>query len=97
MLLFYVHGKQLTVMSEKSVNIAALFLGMLRSPKQLTSTSCTYFRQQVITALLKPAEGETTVFGRTGHRARDLSDLCLLLTRICYLEYIASMMAQKSF
>ena len=34
-LLFYVHGKHLTT----------LFLGRLRPPKRLTSTSCTYFRQ----------------------------------------------------
>ena len=34
------------VMSGRSVNIlTTLFLGRLRPPKQLTSTSCTYFRQ----------------------------------------------------
>ena len=46
-LLFYVHGKHLTskVMSGRSVNLTTLFLGRLRPPKRLTSTSCTYFRQ----------------------------------------------------
>ena len=38
--LFCVHGKH-----PRSVNIATLFLGRLRPPKRLTSTSCTYFRQ----------------------------------------------------
>ena len=37
-LLFY-------VMSGRSVNLTTLFLGRHRPPKQLTSTSCTYFRQ----------------------------------------------------
>ena len=33
------------VMSRWSVNLTTLFLGRLRPPKWLTSTSCTYFRQ----------------------------------------------------
>ena len=33
------------VMSGRSVNLTTLFLGRLRPPKRLTSTSCTYFRQ----------------------------------------------------
>ena len=36
-LMFYVQGKYL-----RSVNLTTLFLGMLRPPKRLTSTSCTY-------------------------------------------------------
>ena len=44
-LLFYVHGKISKVMSGRSVNLTTLFLGRLRPPKRLTSTSCTYFRQ----------------------------------------------------
>ena len=32
-------------MSGWSVNLTTLFLGRLRPPKRLTSTSCTYFRQ----------------------------------------------------
>ena len=44
-LLFYVHGKHHKVMSGRSVNLTTLFLGRLRPPKRLTSTSCTYFRQ----------------------------------------------------
>ena len=32
----------------RSVNLTTLFLGRLRPPKRLTSTSCTYFRQKVI-------------------------------------------------
>ena len=37
-------------MSGRSVNLTTLFLGRLRPPKQLTSTSCTYFRQWLTTA-----------------------------------------------
>ena len=48
-------------MSERSVNLTTLFLGRLRPPKRLTSTSCTYFRQELTTALLEKAEGETNV------------------------------------
>ena len=33
------------VMSGRSVNLTTLFLGRLRPPKWLTSTSCTYFRR----------------------------------------------------
>ena len=33
------------VMSGRSVNLTTLFLGRLRPPKPLTSTSCTYFPQ----------------------------------------------------
>ena len=44
-LLFYVHGKHLKVMSGRSVNLTTLFLGRLRPRKRLTSSSCTYFRQ----------------------------------------------------
>ena len=33
------------VMSGRSVNLTTLFLGRIRPPKRLTSTSCTYFRQ----------------------------------------------------
>ena len=33
------------VMSGRSVNLTTLFLGRLRPPKRLTSTSCTYFRR----------------------------------------------------
>ena len=33
------------IMSGRSVNLTTLFLGRLRPPKRLTSTSCTYFRQ----------------------------------------------------
>ena len=55
-------------MSGRSVNLTTLFLGRLRPPKRLTSTSCTYFRQWLTTAFLESAEGETKVHvcGRTG-------------------------------
>ena len=33
------------VMSGRSFNLITLFLGRLRPPKRLTSTSCPYFRQ----------------------------------------------------
>ena len=65
-LLFYVHGKHL-----RSVNLTTLFLGRLRPPKRLTSTSCTYFRQQLTTALLEKAEGETKLCCQTGYRTQD--------------------------
>ena len=48
-------------MSGWSVNLTTLFLGSLRPPKRLTSTSCTHFRQKLTTALLEKAEGETKV------------------------------------
>ena len=69
-LLFYVHGKHLR--SGGSVNLTTLFLGRLRPPKRLTSTSCTYFRQWLTTALLETAEGETKVCYQTGYRTQDL-------------------------
>ena len=43
LLLYYVHGKHLR--PYRSVNLTTLFLGRLRPPKWLTSTSCTYFHQ----------------------------------------------------
>ena len=43
-LLFYVNGKS-KVMLGRSVNLTTHFLGRLRPPMRLTSTSCTYFRQ----------------------------------------------------
>ena len=58
-------------MSGRSVNLTTLFLGRLRPPKRLTSTSCTYFRQQLTTALLEKAEGETKVCCQTGYRTQD--------------------------
>ena len=33
------------VMLGRSVNLTTVFLGRLRAPKRLTSTSCIYFRQ----------------------------------------------------
>ena len=59
-------------MPERSVNLTTLFLGRLRHSKRLTSTSCTYFRQQLTTAPLESAEGETKVCGQTGYRTHDL-------------------------
>ena len=55
------------VMSGWSVNLATLFLGRLRPPKQFTSALCTYFHQQLTTALLESAEEETKVCGQTGY------------------------------
>ena len=45
LLLFYVHDKHLWSCRDKSVGLTTLFLGRLKPPKQLTTTSCTYFRQ----------------------------------------------------
>ena len=53
------------VMSGWSVIPTTLFLGKLRPPKQLTSTSCTYFCQELTTTLIESAEGETKVCGHT--------------------------------
>ena len=58
-------------MSGRSVNLTTLFLGRLRPPKRLTSTSCTYFHQLLTIALLEKAEGETKVCCQTGYRTRD--------------------------
>ena len=76
-------------MSGQSVNLTTLFLGMLRSPKRLTSTSnqCTCFRQKLTTALLESAEGETKECGRTRYQTRDLwlFSQMPLLTALCGL------------
>ena len=58
-------------MSGRSVNLTTLFLGRLRPPKRLTSTSCTYFRQELTIALLEKAEGETKVCCQTRYRTQD--------------------------
>ena len=57
------------VMLRQSVNLTALFLGRLRPPKRLTSTSCTYYRQLLMTAFLESAEGEMEVYGRISRHA----------------------------
>ena len=57
-------------MSGRSVNLTTLFLSWLRPHKLLTSTSCTYFPQQLTTALLEKAEGETKVCCQTGYRTQ---------------------------
>ena len=57
-------------MSGRSVNLTTLFLGRLRPPKRLTSTSCAYFRQQLTTALLEKAEGERKYVSRPGIEPR---------------------------
>ena len=62
-LLFYVHGKHQRSCRDGQ---STLFLGRLRPPKPLTSTSCTYFRHVLTTALLGKAEGETKVRCQTG-------------------------------
>ena len=60
---FYVHGKYLR--SCRDGQLTTLFLGRLRPPKRLFSTSCTYFCQSLTTAPLESAEGETKVCGQT--------------------------------
>ena len=52
--------------------ITTLFLGRRSPPQWLTSTSCIYFCQQLTPVLLKSAEEETKVCGRTGYRTREL-------------------------
>ena len=63
-------------MSGRSVNLTTLFLGRFRPPKRLTSTSCTYFRQLLTTALLEKAKGETKVCCQSGYRTQDLRVRC---------------------
>ena len=70
--LFYVHGKQLRSCRDGQLSLTTLFLGRLRPPKRLTSTSCTYFRQYLTTALLESEEGETKVCGQTRYQTQDL-------------------------
>ena len=55
-----------------SVNLSTLFLGRLKPPKWVTSTSCTYFCQVLTTALLESEEGEMKVCGRTRSQTWDL-------------------------
>ena len=57
------------VMLEQSVNRTALFLGRLRPPKWLTSTSCTYYHQLLMTAFLESGEGEMEVCDRISRHA----------------------------
>ena len=59
-------------MSGRSVNLNTLFLGRLRLPARLTSTSCTCFRHSLTTALLESAEGGTIVCGQNGYLTQDL-------------------------
>ena len=59
---------------------------ILRPPKRLSSTSCTYFRQQLSTVLLESAEGETKICVRIGYRTQDL---WLLSQTRCRLRYLA--------
>ena len=58
-------------MSGQSVNLTTLFLGRLSPPMRLTSTSCTYFCQQLTTTLLESVEGKTKVCAQTGYRTQD--------------------------
>ena len=58
-------------MSGRPVNLTTLFLARLRPPKRLTSTSCTYFRQYLTTALPEKVEGEMKVCSQTGYRTQD--------------------------
>ena len=53
---FYGPVNIIMVMSSQSVNISTLFLGRL--PKQLTSTKCPYFWQQLTTAQLESVVGK---------------------------------------
>ena len=60
-------------MSGRSVNLTTLFLGRLRPPKRLTSTSCAYYPQKLTTALLN-------LMGL--HRVRGGSHLDIFLSSI---------------
>ena len=60
------------VMSGQSFDLTTFFLGRLRPPKWLTSTSSTYFRHSLTTAFLEPAEGEMKVCGQIGYQTWDL-------------------------
>ena len=54
----------------RSVNLTTLFLGRLRPPKRLTSTSCTYFRQELTTALLNQRKEKRKYVARSGIEPR---------------------------
>ena len=66
----------------RSVNLTTLFLGRLRPPKQLTSTSCTYSNWQL--PFLKKAEGETKVCCQTGYRSQNPWLTSQVPYRLCY-------------
>ena len=57
-------------MSGRSVYLTTLFLGRLRPPKGLTSTSCTYFRQLLTTALLEKRKEKRKYVARPGIEPR---------------------------
>ena len=79
-------------MSGRSVNLTTLFLGRLRPPKRLTSTSCTFSRQYLTTALLEKAEGDTKVCCQTGYRTQDP----WLTSQVPYrLRYAARLKGEK--
>ena len=81
-------------MSGRSFILTTLFLGRHRPPKRLTSTSCTYFRQLLTTALLEKAEGETKVCGQTGYRTQDP----WLTSQVPYrLRYVARLGASVTY
>ena len=57
-------------MSGRSVKLTTLFLGRLTPPKRLTSTSCTYFRQLLTTAVLNQRKEKRKYVAKPGIEPR---------------------------
>ena len=71
--------------------MTTLFLGRLKPPMQLASTSCTYFCQQLTTALLESVEGETEVqstliISKSKGSSETLRDIRISTYQICRIE-----------
>ena len=60
-------------MSKGSVKLTMLFLGRLGPSRRFTITKCSYFRQELTTALLESANGEMEVSGWTKYQTRTSS------------------------
>ena len=73
-----------------------LFLGRLRPPKWLTSTSRTYFHKRLTTAFLESVEGETKVHDRTGYRTQYLWLSSQMHYQQLILHYVARPSAESA-
>ena len=80
-------------MSGRSVNLT----GRVRSPKRLTITSFTYFRQELTTALLVSAKGETKVCGQTGYRTQDPGRTSQVPYRLRYAARREGILSRKVY
>ena len=78
------------VMSGRSVNVATLFLGRLRPPKQLTNTKVHTLSP---VTFLKSAEEEKKIRGRTGYRTLNLWFSSQTLRMMVYAKFQYSLNA----